>query len=78
MTLATPCAHASDPQQLAQKLTAFRGQVAEREQRTILRAGEGNRDDPRNNRIAVSDRETFGGLTQFLTQFGFSGSSTDP
>ena len=29
-------------------------------------------------RAAVSDRSTLGGLTQFPTQFGFSGSSTRP
>ena len=29
-------------------------------------------------RVPVSDRRTLGGLTQFLTQFGFSGSSTSP
>jgi hypothetical protein len=28
--------------------------------------------------VAVSDRNTLRGLTQFLTQFGFSGSATSP
>ena len=30
------------------------------------------------DQIAVSDRRTLGGLTQFLTQFGVSGSATGP
>ena len=30
----------------------------------------------RKARLAVSDRGTLGGLTQFVTQFGFTGSTT--
>jgi len=34
------------------------------------------RSAPARARVAVSDRGTLGGLTQFATQFGFAGSTT--
>ena len=65
-----------------------RGCAKPRPRRTILEAlaapsahgryGSGRIGLDRTGRVPVSDRSTFGGLRQFLTQFEVSGSSTRP